>query len=237
MNKFKCIIGLFYSVYDKRWRGRDYMNEGRGKEVFEWLVCFLIALVVVALIKAFIGFPTVVSGASMDSTLQDGQRLWVKRMVIGKNKYPEAGDIITFEAPTTSYITKASANTKNPVAIYNDGQKSILEKIISSISLFGETSYIKRVIGLPGDHIEIKDEHVYVNDKLLNEDYLDYGTITTSAEGCFIDIIVPDGYVYVLGDNREVSGDSRRFGCIPVEKIEGKAVFRFWPLNKWQLIK
>ena len=49
--------------------------------------------------------------------------------------------------------------------------------------------------------------------------------------------MVPDGYVYVLGDNREVSGDSRRFGCIPIDKIEGKAVFRFWQLNKIGKVK
>ena len=94
------------------------------------------------------------------------------------------------------------------------------------------TSYIKRVIGLPGDHIEIKNKGVYRNGTRLEESYLDPGTVTDSVDGCFTDIVVPDGYIYVLGDNREVSGDSRRFGCIPIDKIEGKAVFRFWPFNK-----
>ena len=213
------------------------MDSKKSKEVIEWLVCILIALVIVALIKAFIGFPTVVSGASMDSTLKDGQRLWVSRIGIEINKYPKKGDIITFEAPTTTYITKASAKLDNPVAIYNENEKNIFEKIVSAVSLFGETSYIKRVIGTPGDHIEIKDDCVYVNGTKLEEDYLDYGTQTKSADGCFTDIVVPDGYVYVLGDNRSVSGDSRRFGCIPINKIEGRAVLRFWPLNKWKVIK
>lgn len=213
------------------------MNSDKGKEIFEWLVCILIALIVVALIKSFVGFPTVVSGASMDSTLEDGQRLWVSRIGIEINKYPKKGDIITFEAPTTTYITKASANIDNPVAIYNEVNKGFFANISSAISLFGETSYIKRVIGVPNDHVEIKDGAVYVNDRKLDEPYLDSGTETTSADGCFTDIVVPDGYVYVLGDNRSVSGDSRRFGCIPIDKIEGRAVLRFWPLNKWKLIK
>ena len=213
------------------------MESKKSKEVLEWLVCILIALVIVAIIKSFVGFPTVVSGSSMDSTLKDKQRLWVSRIAIEINKYPERGDIITFEAPTEPYQTKAVANINNPVAIYNEKQKNIFQKMVSAISIFGETSYIKRVIGLPGDHIEIKDDCVYVNGQKKDEPYLDEGVKTLSQGGVFTDIIVPDGYIYVLGDNRGNSGDSRRFGCIPINKIEGKAVLRFWPLNQWNLIK
>ena len=213
------------------------MESKKSKEVLEWLVCILIALIVVAIVKSFVGFPTVVSGSSMDSTLKDRQRLWVSRIAIEINKYPEHGDIITFEAPTESYQTKANANLNNPVAIYNEKQKNIFEKMISAVSLFGETSYIKRVIGLPGDHVEIKDNHVYVNGEKLEEPYVDEGIKTLPQGGVFTDVVVPDGYIYVLGDNRENSGDSRRFGCIPVDKIEGKAVWRFWPLNKWKILR
>lgn len=212
------------------------MYNDKAKNIFEWVICILIALIIVALIKTFVGFPTVVSGASMDSTLKDKERLWVSRIAIEINKYPEYGDIITFEAPSTTYITKASADLNNPVAIYNEQEQGLFSKIISSLSVFGETSYIKRVIGLPGDHIVIEDGDVYLNGEKLQENYLDSGTTTESADGVFTDVVVPDGYVYVLGDNRDVSGDSRRFGCVPIDKIEGKAVLRFWPLNKWSLI-
>lgn len=213
------------------------MDNKKVKNIMEWIICILIALLIVALIKTFVGFPTVVSGASMDSTLKDKQRLWVSKIGIEVNKYPERGDIITFEAPSTTYVTKAMYNPNNPVAIYKDKKEGVITKIISSISLFNSTSFIKRVIGLPGDHVEIKNKKVYLNGEVLREDYLDAGTITEDADGCFLDVVVPDGYVYVLGDNREVSGDSRRFGCIPIDKIEGKAVFRFWPLNKLKRIK
>ena len=212
-------------------------ENSKSKEIFEWIVCILIALIIVVLIKAFVGFPTVVSGASMDSTLKDKQRLWVSRIGIEIHKYPKRGDIITFEAPSTTYVTKASYNPDDVTAEYKNDSKGIGEKIKSSIDIFGETSFIKRVIGLPGDYVEIKNKSVYLNGQELEEKYLDAGTVTDSAEGFFLDVVVPDGYVYVLGDNREVSGDSRRFGCIPIDKIEGKAVFRFWPLNKFGTIK
>ncbi len=212
-------------------------ENSKSKEIFEWIVCILIALIIVVLIKAFVGFPTVVSGASMDSTLKDKQRLWVSRIGIEIHKYPKRGDIITFEAPSTTYVTKASYNPDDVTAEYKNDSKGIGEKIKSSIDIFGETSFIKRVIGLPGDYVEIKNKSVYLNGQELEEKYLDAGTVTDSAEGFFLDVVVPDGYVYVLGDNREVSGDSRRFGCIPIDKIEGKAVFRFWPLNKLGKVK
>ena len=213
-------------------------ENSKSKEIFEWIVCILIALIIVVLIKAFIGFPTVVSGASMDSTLKDKQRLWVSRIGIEINKYPKRGDIITFEAPSNTYITKVNYNPNNPVAEYKENSKGLGEKIKSSIDIFGETSFIKRVIGLPRDHIEIKNKTVYLNGKALQEDYLDSGTVTDSTEGgLFLDVIVPDGYVYVLGLPRDVSCDSRLFGCIPIDKIEGRAVFRFWPLNKLGTLK
>jgi signal peptidase I len=221
-------------------KGRLVFNmeeNSKSKEIFEWIVCILIALIMVVLIKAFVGFPTVVSGASMDSTLKDKQRLWVSRIGIEMHKYPKRGDIITFEAPSTTYVTKASYNPDDVTAEYKNDSKGIGEKIKSSIDIFGETSFIKRVIGLPGDYVEIKNKSVYLNGQELEEKYLDAGTVTDSAEGFFLDVVVPDGYVYVLGDNREVSGDSRRFGCIPIDKIEGKAVFRFWPLNKLGKVK
>lgn len=213
------------------------MSNKTVKNIFEWIICILIALVIVSIIKSFVGFPTVVSGASMDSTLKDKQRLWVSKIGIEFDKYPKKGDIITFEAPSNNYINKAMYKKDDPTAIYNEEEKSFFDKLISSVSFFNTTSYIKRVIGLPGDHVVIKEGKVFVNDQAINEEYLDAGVRTYMRDGMFSDVIVPDGYVYVLGDNREVSADSRRFGCIPVNKIEGKAVFRFWPLNKMGKLK
>ena len=97
--------------------------------------------------------------------------------------------------------------------------------------------YIKRVIALPGEHIEIKDGKVYINGDIYIEDYLPDELATFSEGGQYIDLVVPEGTVYVMGDNRGQSADSRRFGCVPYDKIEGKVVFRFWPLNLFGAVK
>ncbi len=90
--------------------------------------------------------------------------------------------------------------------------------------------YCKRIIGTEGDHIQIMDGKVYVNGELLKEDYIEKDILT---EG-YIDVIVSSEHVFVLGDNREpfASRDSRIFGEVSIKDIDGRLVFRFWPLNK-----
>ena len=86
--------------------------------------------------------------------------------------------------------------------------------------------------------MEIKDGAVYINGEKLQEDYLQSGVVTDmhqapGQEGNFTGFTVPENYVFCLGDNRTGSRDCRSFGCIPLEKIEGKVLIRFWPLNKF----
>ncbi len=90
---------------------------------------------------------------------------------------------------------------------------------------------IKRVVGLPGEVVEIKNGHVYINGKVLEEDYLDQPTL-----GIMLPRVVPEDHVLVLGDNRRASNDSRAFGMVPYEDIIGKAWFRYWPLSRSGLI-
>lgn len=91
----------------------------------------------------------------------------------------------------------------------------------------GHGIYIKRIIGLPGDTVEIKNGGVYVNGQHLNETYLDANTYTEND----LKITVKDNHIFVLGDNRDVSEDSRHIGLVPMENIKGHAVFRFFPLS------
>ena len=207
-----------------------------GKEILEWVYCIIIAIVIVLLIKTFIGVPTVVKQTSMFPTLKQNERLWLNRWGATMGKMPERGEIITFEAPTQRYVDINHVDYSNPVAVYEYNPDSIVSKFIYNVLEIGKTSYIKRVIGLPGEHVQIKDGGVYINGEKLQEDYLQGYVVTTELEGMYVDLIVPENTVYVLGDNRGESTDSRRFGCIPLEKIESKAVLRFWPLNKFGTI-
>jgi len=95
-----------------------------------------------------------------------------------------------------------------------------------------EKLLIKRIIGLPGDTISIIDGIVYLNGEVYEEDYIMDGYTTGHIE----ELVVPEGHLFCMGDNRNVSIDSRdsRVGCVPMEYIVGKAVFRLYPFNSMQ---
>lgn len=95
----------------------------------------------------------------------------------------------------------------------------------------GKESYIKRVIALPGEHLQIYDGKVYINGTELQENYLQPYVTTSTDDSPYFDLVVPENCVFVMGDNRPESTDSRRFGCIPLDKIESKVWIRFWPFD------
>jgi signal peptidase I len=94
-------------------------------------------------------------------------------------------------------------------------------------------SLIKRVIGLPGDTVEIQAGSVVVNSEPLVEPYLDPDYVDSLSFG---PVLVPEGHYFVLGDHRDSSNDSRNWGAVPANKIFGKAILRYWPISKFGLI-
>ncbi|MBU5212600.1 MULTISPECIES: signal peptidase I [Heyndrickxia] len=136
-----------------------------------------------------------------------------------------------------------------------DGNRIIVSKL-SDIKRFDEIvfhapdadeHYVKRVIGLPGDSIEMKDDVLYINGKAYKEPYLkenrkDLLPMQQLTEDFTLKektgkSKVPKGYLFVLGDNRLVSKDSRYFGVIPMDSVIGKVKIRFWPLNEFDYFK
>jgi len=201
------------------------------KEILEWIYCILIALVLAMLFRYFIGTPTIVKQVSMKPTLIENQRLWLNRWGRTTKTLPKRGEIITFEEPSKITYSQSEIDLDNPVAKYND--KKGLDWLWSEFLEIGKRSYIKRVIALPGEHVEIKDGKVYIDNRELSEPYLQSGLVTDVFGVGFSDFVVPKNCVFAMGDNRNHSTDCRAFGCVPLEKIESTVAIRIWPLDKW----
>ena len=210
----------------------------KTKDILEWVYCIIIALVLAMLFRYFIGTPTIVKMESMYPTLVQDERLWLNRWGRTTKTLPDRGDIITFEEPAkTKYTTSSEIDENSPIAQYTN--RTGFDWFIHNFLEIGKRSYIKRVIGLPGEHIEIKNGKVYVDGEELEEPYLQEGIVTDVSSNVvnggigFDDFIVPENCVFAMGDNRNHSTDCRAFGCIPLEKIESTVAIRIWPLNKW----
>lgn len=130
------------------------------------------------------------------------------------------------------------------VPTFQDGEFVIVEKVSyrfsepkhGDIVVFHfprdpEQEYIKRVIGLPGDQISIRQGQVYLNGELLSEPYV------ASAPRYELEYHVPDGELFVLGDNRNNSSDSHDWGTVPLDFVVGRAVFVYWPLTEAGIVQ
>ena len=199
------------------------------KDAIEWVICIIAAIVLALIIRHFIGTPTIVENKSMYPTLIEGQRLLINRTIKTFGGTYTRGDIVTLEAPSIGRVSSYNKDEDSPIATFYK-PSSALEEFSYYFLEIGKKSYIKRVIACEGEHLKIEDGKVYINGKLLDEPYLKEGVVTPQ-NGVFYDVIVPEGCVFVMGDNREASMDSRSFGCIPVSKIESKVWIRFWPFD------
>ena len=189
-------------------------------EIWEWTYCIVLAVVITVLIKNLLFSTTIVRKESMVPTLQDGDILFVNRLSQVTGEPLKRGDIVVLEAPLGDV-------EGSDIAYYEED--SLGEKFIK---LFKKILYIKRVIGLPGEVIKIDGEEVSIDGEILDEEYInpDKGALSNAYEQ---QIDIPEGYVFCIGDNRGASMDSRYFGLIPIEKIEGKAEFRLFPFDKF----
>lgn len=194
------------------------------REILSWVICIVSAFVVALLIKYFIFTPTLVKQGSMTPTILDGERVLINRLVRTFNMEIKRGDIVTLEKPS-------SEADETQIAKY-DTIRGLKNKFVYYVLELTKTSYIKRVIGLPGEHVYIANGEVYINGEKLDEPYLTEG-LETPRRGVFYDVEVPEGCIFVMGDNRTGSLDSREFGCIPLDKVEGRVSIRIWPLNKF----
>lgn len=190
------------------------------KNIKSWIQSFFIALFIMAIVAVlvilfnyYIVDSVIVLGQSMVPTYEYYDKVYISRTFRITGYTPKRGQIISCEEP----LNNGLASNENPLGIYD--YESHLGFWNSFNSNYREC--IKRVIGLPGEHIEIKDGNVYINGEKLEENYLDSGIKTNSIT--LTNFTVPEDSIFVLGDNRSNSKDSREFGCIPFERIDGIA--------------
>jgi signal peptidase I len=177
----------------------------------------IVALVVAVVIKTFLVQAFFIPSASMHDTLLEGDRVMVNKLAFRFGE-PGHGDVIVFDSPL-----EESSDGEN---IFG----AILRNIGESLGLSTpDTALIKRVIALEGDTIEIRDNAVFINGTAIDESYLTRNVRMPD----FGPLEIPPDHVFVMGDNRNQSEDSRRFGPIPESSIIGRAFVRVWPPSRW----
>lgn len=207
----------------------DKSNSGIGKEIWEWIYTIAIAVIIAFGIKHFIFDAVRVDGPSMFPTLENNDKLIVS--ILGYK--PKAGDIIILDShykARKEYIESLERTT--------DKKMSLSDKILFNLNTPAEYKkryYVKRIIALPGQTVDIDDDgNVLVDGKILEEEYYQGETHPIDSSVQF-PITVEDDMVFVMGDNRPVSLDSRSssLGQVPFDAILGKAQFRFWPFTSF----
>ncbi len=178
----------------------------------------LVALVVAVVIKTFFVQAFYIPSGSMENTLMIGDRVMVNKLAYRFGE-PNRGDVVVFDSP---YAIDGHDGESFPAAV--------LRNIGEALGLSSPASeFIKRVVAVPGDRLEIRNNRVFVNGSPLEEPYLFPGAVMRDLP----ERVIPSGMVWVMGDNRNNSQDSRFFEEIPVDEIVGRAFFKVWPPSRW----
>jgi signal peptidase I len=192
-------------------------SDHRGSVVREVIETALIAILIFVGVRSLI-LNFKVDGSSMVPSLVNGEML-----LVNKNAYEEF-DLYSL-VDWLPGVEHASAKEFQPFSGPDRGDVVVFDPPVPS-----DKPYIKRVIGLPGEMVEIKDGSVFINGQRLDEPYIDGATTDCSPRACD-PIVVPEDHVFLLGDNRSNSSDSRYFGTVAIDEILGKALVTYWPID------
>ena len=194
---------------------RPTEQEEHGSFLHELPILFVLALALAIILKTFVVQAFFIPSGSMEPTLQPGDRVLVQKVVYG----PDRGDVIVFSDPQ---------GRPGPDRGIVGGFVHWLSSTLG-IERPEHEDFIKRVIGLPGETVELRDGRLFVEGVLIHEPYLK-GAVDTRDYG---PVKVPEGALFVLGDNRLNSNDSRfGLGFVPVDKVVGRAFAIVWPPSR-----
>jgi len=201
----------------------------KGSLLRELPILVILALLVSLLIKSFLVQFFYIPSGSMENTLQIRDRVAVNRIpFIGNNV--SRGDVIVFRDPA-GWLPEADSDSGNRVT--NAIREGLV--IVGVVPNPAKQYLVKRVIGVAGDKVVAKDEVLTINGKPTNEPYIFSGNTPSDTD---FNITVPEGKVWVMGDHRGASADSRfhqddvNNGMVPVEKITGRVVATIWPFER-----
>ena len=216
------------------------MGDGNGSRIPGWLEFPLLivgAFFVAFLVKTFLVQAFYIPSGSMENTLQVGDRVLVNKVVYHLRPV-ERGDIIVFDG-TGSFVTGEVVEPEtNVIQVIVRGLGEIV-----GLAPPRDTDFIKRVIGVGGDRVICcdADGRITVNGVPLDEDAYLFGNNPPSKQP--FDVIVPDGKLWVMGDHRSASADSRSHmgepggGFVPVNKVIGRAFAVVWPIGNAQVLE
>lgn len=187
-------------------------RKAKKSQLRDWAEALIVAAILALIIRTFVVQAFKIPSGSMEDTLLIGDHLLVNKFIYGTElpfidepvmeiRDPERGDIVVFEFP-------------------EDKDKSYFQR----------RDFIKRVIGLPGDKVEIRNKNVYINDEryITPEAVYKDGNLTTGPRDNMRPIKVPEGKYFVMGDNRDRSYDSRFWGFVDRSAIKGIAFIKYW---------
>jgi signal peptidase I len=199
-------------------RRRPRLKDLPGGQVTELVVIVAMALAIALLVQWLLIKPYRIPSGSMEPTLKIGQRVLVNRITHRLGSDPKVGDIITFHPPAG-----ADENPPRCGSTPSDG-----EPCPTPTSNRSSQTFIKRVVGVAGDRIVVRNGEVIRNGKPTREPFINP---CGGGQGCDLPraVTVPRGDVFVMGDNRGASDDSRFWGPVPVKWVIGEAFFTYWP--------
>lgn len=191
------------------------------RSAIELPVLLLVAVIIALGLRTWVGEARIIPSGSMRPTLLEGDRVLVSKTAYNLHD-PRRGDVLVFESPEAGPPDGSVLPLR------------VMHRALEAVGLRQppDTDLIKRVVGLPGEVVEARDGTVFVDGKRLVEPYLPDGTVTSS----FGPVTVPDDHLWMMGDNRSLSRDSRAVGPISYDLVIGRAVARAWPPGRWAFL-
>jgi signal peptidase I len=204
----------------------------------------VIALALAVLIKTFVVQAFYIPSASMENTLQGGDPNTMTstsahpfdRILVDKGSYrfgsPHRGQVVVFKRPPRWPVESTSSSSNGILGAFH--------KVWSFVGLApsNQGDFVKRVIGVPGDHVACctKQHQITVNGRALSEPYIDLQDEPVLQAYTKFSITVPKGELWVMGDHRDDSSDSRAYGPVPISDVLGRAVAVIWPTKDWRTL-